>query len=382
MQVTYRAATAGGWILVARGAGFVVLEPAAAAFVDAVRGALAGDDAVEAVVGTLTGDGFARTPSFALVETTGDTEGIGDLRVIVRGGLELGIDDASGSHSVSGSGVSTWTERGFTAVTSATLTVPGASGADDVPALVLEIGDALVASVTLGATIAAIPDAALDEGDTVVRPRRQAAAPSVPPAESVPSPDTVVSVLDPDTVVSVPDPDTVASVPDEDDGAGAGAATEQPAAASGAGEQAPLGDHDGDTVLSSDLPKRRGATPPATSSAPTAPTPRLEVAGGASELLDRPILVGRAPSVSKVPGGQMPRLVTVGTADHDISRNHAQFTLEGGTVVVTDLHSRNGTLVVLPGKGPQKLRAGEPTAVIAGTVVDFGGGVTMTVRDS
>jgi len=94
------------------------------------------------------------------------------------------------------------------------------------------------------------------------------------------------------------------------------------------------------------------------------------------------VLVGRAPSVSQVSGGNIPRLVTVGTADQDISRTHARFVLEGGTVVVTDLHSRNGTMIVLPGKEPQKLRAGEPTAVIVGTVVDFGGGVTLTVEES
>jgi pSer/pThr/pTyr-binding forkhead associated (FHA) protein len=83
--------------------------------------------------------------------------------------------------------------------------------------------------------------------------------------------------------------------------------------------------------------------------------------------------------VSKVSGGQVPRLVSLGSADQDISRNHVQFQVEGDTVVVTDLHSRNGTIVVLPGKPPQKLRQGEPTAVIVGTVVDLGGGVTLTV---
>ncbi len=55
--------------------------------------------------------------------------------------------------------------------------------------------------------------------------------------------------------------------------------------------------------------------------------------------------------------------------------------VEGGTVVVTDLHSRNGTQVVLPGKSPQRLREGEPTAVIVGTVIDLGGDVTLTVRE-
>ena len=53
--------------------------------------------------------------------------------------------------------------------------------------------------------------------------------------------------------------------------------------------------------------------------------------------------------------------------------------MEGETVVVTDLHSRNGTVIVLPGKPPQKLRGGESTSVIVGTVVDLGGGVTLSV---
>ena len=108
----------------------------------------------------------------------------------------------------------------------------------------------------------------------------------------------------------------------------------------------------------------------------------LALSSGTREPLTQPILVGRSPSVSQVSGGQMPRLLTVGTPDQDISRTHVRFVLEGGTVVVTDLHSRNGTLVVLPGKEPQKLRAGEPTSVITGTVVDLGGGATLTVEET
>jgi len=142
------------------------------------------------------------------------------------------------------------------------------------------------------------------------------------------------------------------------------------------------GDHDGQTVLTSDIAGLRSrraadAAPPA----PRAPAVSLVLANGTREPLTQPILVGRAPSVSQVSGGQMPRLVTVGGTDQDISRTHVRFALEGGTVVVTDLHSRNGTTVAMPGKDPQQLRAGEPTAVIAGTVVDLGSGVTFTVDE-
>jgi pSer/pThr/pTyr-binding forkhead associated (FHA) protein len=74
-------------------------------------------------------------------------------------------------------------------------------------------------------------------------------------------------------------------------------------------------------------------------------------------------------------------LVTMTTPEQDISRSHVRVSVEGGTVVVTDLHSRNGTHIVLPGKPPQKLRAGDPTAVIVGTLIDLGDGAVLTVRE-
>jgi hypothetical protein len=132
---------------------------------------------------------------------------------------------------------------------------------------------------------------------------------------------------------------------------------------------AEVGDHDGLTVMSGDIQRMRAEHDGFV----------LKISGGATEPLTDLALVGRAPSVSKVSGDRVPKLITVGSADQDISRNHVQFAVEGDTVVVTDLHSRNGTLIVLPGKPPMKLRQGEPTSVIVGTVVDLGGGVTMTV---
>jgi len=159
-----------------------------------------------------------------------------------------------------------------------------------------------------------------------------------------------------------------------------------------------LGDHDGLTVMSGELrvlrestgaysqPPAPGHSAPATPASPAGapavpvePGFALQLPDGGVEPIDGMVVVGRAPSVSKMGGGRVPRLVTVDSVEHDISRNHVQLTAEGGTVVVTDLHSRNGTLIALPGKAPQKLRAGEPTPVIAGTVIDLGSGVTLGV---
>jgi hypothetical protein len=144
--------------------------------------------------------------------------------------------------------------------------------------------------------------------------------------------------------------------------------------------------HDGLTVMSGDLRTLRGAAraaePASVAAAPTASTLFLLLPGGGREALGhQPVVIGRAPSVSQVPGGQLPRLVSLGGADQDISRNHVRVTVEGDTVVVTDLLSRNGTVIVLPGRPPQKLRKGEAASVLVGTVIDLGGGVTLTVGE-
>ena len=148
------------------------------------------------------------------------------------------------------------------------------------------------------------------------------------------------------------------------------------------------GDHDGMTVASIDIRRLREAraartataTPPAgTPGAPAVGPISIRLPDGSLEPIGQEVVLGRAPSVSKVSGGRIPRLVTIGLGDPDISRSHVRLALEGDTVVVTDLHSRNGTQVAQPGKTPVKLRAGEPTPVLAGTVVDFGGGWTIQV---
>jgi pSer/pThr/pTyr-binding forkhead associated (FHA) protein len=104
----------------------------------------------------------------------------------------------------------------------------------------------------------------------------------------------------------------------------------------------------------------------------------LELPDGSRQPLDAVVLVGRAPSAPV--GGPASRLVRL-EGDGDISRNHARVAVEGGTVVVTDLGSRNGTVVRIPGRPSQRLREGEPTPVLIDTVIDFGGGIEVSVRE-
>ncbi|MFC5123531.1 FHA domain-containing protein [Pseudoclavibacter helvolus] len=126
------------------------------------------------------------------------------------------------------------------------------------------------------------------------------------------------------------------------------------------------------------------------SPAPTAPDQRrahgeaayiVELSTGGTVELAGPLVLGRAPNMgSEQTGGVEPRHVKLSGAT-DISRNHVLLSVEGGVIVVTDLHSRNGTDVVMPGRGPQRLRAGEPTAVMPDTVIDLGSGIFLTVRN-
>ena len=77
---------------------------------------------------------------------------------------------------------------------------------------------------------------------------------------------------------------------------------------------------------------------------------------------------------------QIPRLVTVASPNQDISRTHAEVRQEGDHVLVTDLRSTNGVLLLREGVGPQRLHPGDPTIVETGVVVDLGEGVTFVVE--
>jgi pSer/pThr/pTyr-binding forkhead associated (FHA) protein len=90
-------------------------------------------------------------------------------------------------------------------------------------------------------------------------------------------------------------------------------------------------------------------------------------------------LIGRAP-IASASAAPEPRLITIAD-DKDISRSHLRVAVDGDVVVVTDLASKNGTVVTLPGGSPRKLRGGDPTVVLPGTLIDLGGGVTFWVRE-
>ncbi|MGY4642930.1 FHA domain-containing protein [Cellulomonas sp. URHB0016] len=147
-------------------------------------------------------------------------------------------------------------------------------------------------------------------------------------------------------------------------------------------------DHDGLTILSSDLAAIRDQLPswaadeaPGPFRAPTVVQPaRIVLSTGLVVTLDRAVLLGRAPQVARVTNRELPRLVTVPSPQQDISRTHAEVRVEGEHVLVTDLDSTNGVHVSRPGEGARRLHPGEASVVGTGEIVDLGDGVTFTVE--
>jgi hypothetical protein len=345
----------GAWLVYDLGTLVLALPPEFRAAADAV--AAVPRTGVPGVLAALKSSGIADASPFAVLDATAD-----GLHVALRGPATV----SAGAETLTGLGAEPWLERVLPDTSVVRLTVPGGEW---------------TLTPAVAPTRAAAPPAP---------PVPLVAAPAPPVAAAVPAPaPPVPAALFDDSTEHTEIPDLEVSVP-------APPALE-PVASS-------IGEHDGGTVLVSDLPARPGqaaedktvvvdeiarlrARRSAGLAAPAAPAPlppraprvSLVLPDGSREPLDAVVLVGRAPSVpADAPKSRLVRL----EGDGDISRNHARVALEGDTVVVTDLGSRNGTIVRIPGRPAQKLREGEPTPVLVGTVIDFGGGVELSIREN
>jgi hypothetical protein len=390
---------ADAWLVVVGPASLLALPAAETARVPDLTARLSAADGFRGALESLVGGGIASAPSFALLD--GDAA---VLRVVLRGDAAVTAVVAGAEVTFSGAGMATWTERVLEGAGSLQLTVPGSSWA-------VALDGAAAASAAVAETTLVPHD------EPVARPVAPAAVPPVPPAPPVPVAAPVL-VAAPVPVVAPAqqlrdepkaDPDSEAYdflFGDTIYRTQAGGSIRIP----NPDPQRP-GDHDGQTMLAEDLglgghvavapaevaapvtaaseatvlaplPPRAtayadppGGIPP---SLPLAPALQLERGDGSREHLSRPVLIGRSPAASG--SGPEPRLLTI-TDDPDISRTHLRVAVEGDAVVVTDLGSKNGTLITLPGTSPRKLRASEPTVVLPGTLIDLGGGTIFTVRE-
>ncbi|RLK52377.1 FHA domain-containing protein [Microbacterium telephonicum] len=146
------------------------------------------------------------------------------------------------------------------------------------------------------------------------------------------------------------------------------------------------GDHDGETIAVADLRAMRDAQRERYESTDGVPPRRpargrIRLSTGQSVELERPVVIGRRPKSTRTSGAELPTLVAVDSPEQDISRSHVEIHAEGEHVLVTDLDTTNGTLLVRSGQEPVRLHPGEPTMVITGDVLDIGDGVTILFED-
>lgn len=384
-------AAAGEWAVVAGGGRALLVAETDAGrlrdLLDAVRAGFA--ETLDALVAR----GLSRTPSFALLDASAGT-----LLLAVRGAASATVTEGGRVREVRATGVSSWVETQLAQAEAAALGEPRGAGALPLVEGVVRASGLSWSAADLaedvGATVAAPPKRERDTGPVdavVVEPDPQTRVPEatladVTPVASLSSEAAPVvettgydHLFGATMVRSVED---AAVRPDEEEAAPPridlpGFITDSFPPAAGRLE----GDHDGLTVMSGDLPQR--TTGNEADPAPAAPDRlayALLLSDGRREPLSVPIVVGRAPNVSAVPSLSGARPVTLTSAEDDISRSHVAIAVEGDSVVVTDLHSRNGTVIVLPGASPQKLRSGEPTTVVLGTLIDLGSGATLTVE--
>lgn len=382
----------------------------------------------------LVARGLSRTPSFALIDASAEA-----VLLAVRGTGLASVSEGGSERVVAATAVSSWVELQLPGVESATLGPAATAGTlplvDGVVRASTLSWNGVAATEDVGATVAAPPKRERDTGPVEAVP--PAAEPvAAEPSEPAPEPAGIVAgpAVEPFADAPLPEPEpaagpdphtrvpeaTIADVPDATVatpvaeaeptgydhlfGATMVRSVEEAAVrpVEAEDEAAPpridlpgfitdsfpsaanrlAGDHDGLTVMSGDLPSRPdlGGEEAAPAPAPTLQTFSVLLSDGRREPLSAPVVVGRAPSVTAVPSLRGARPVTLTSAEDDISRSHVAVAVEGDSVVVTDLHSRNGTMIVLPGKSPQKLRSGEPTTVVLGTVIDLGSGATLTVE--
>lgn len=384
----------GAWVAALRAGALLVLPAARRGDLDALWPELGSTDAATRVIDRLTAGGVTSAPGFAIVVREG---GAASVRVVVRGPLTVRV----GGEAVSGSGVSTWSERAFDGATSVSVAVDDPAGAADAAGPRFPIVEGVVPASLVDWDLADAPTGALADaaakaganapGPVVVEPP---APPAPPPAAAV-VPDAVERV---DEQTMVPVEDTVVGFsrterPRIDVADDRTATPTAPAVVStttiippsGLTAGTALGDHDGLTVAASDIRRLREARddrdPAGAGSEAGRADDRLalRMPDGSFEPIAGELLLGRAPAIGRVAGSRMPRPVVIGAGDPDISRTHLRVAVEGGTAVVTDLESRNGTQVVAPGQPPMRLRPSEPTPVLPETVIDLGGGWTVQV---
>lgn len=98
--------------------------------------------------------------------------------------------------------------------------------------------------------------------------------------------------------------------------------------------------------------------------------------------LEVPVVLGRRPRAPRIIKDVSPRLVVVDSPGKLVSGSHLGIRQLGSSLVVTDLHTTNGSMVTVPGSPARRMRQDESVVVTAGTQVDIGDGIVLYVLEA
>jgi hypothetical protein len=333
-----------------------------AALWELVEGGAAWDEVLDAL---LVG-GVRQLPGFVVLGHQGDT-----VQVIARGAVQVRLTTDSGEEiEIDGSSATLWVERSQSGVVATSLLFDESED-DDLP---------ITAGLVRVSRIDAPPYA--DVPLYAVEPVSERVPVAEPEPEPAPGPlgDAPTEVFAVAAPAEEPAEEPVAEPAEEP--------VEEPAEEPVAERaEEPVAEPAEEPVPTLDDPVEH----PVTSEQTSVPDRRLaeqtvvilSFSSGQLIDVDRAILVGRAPEARRFATGDQPLLVTVPSPQQEISSTHLEVRPGGDPdrdfVIVTDMGSTNGTVVVQPGQGPEDLKPGVGAQLVPGAIVDLGDGVIISV---
>ena len=395
--------TPGEWVVLSGPSSLVLLEPPThewASLVNTLWDEVVASSSITDLAARLAHFKIDELPSLAAFFWTAD-----GMRSLIRGEISV-VDLATGKVVANGEGIQTWSEVGLAGVDHIRVDLPH-EGDATLLELPLVVGAVRASSVTLDASQQAqvsSPQADPELGADMA----EADATSAAPVERTAPLSTaeIAAIANAETEL-MPAPfeggesggELAADAPQDLEAAVVPQLARDPAVVAAQAAESKSDDSSadldlGDSAILAVLCPNGHASPPSATSCRVCGGPVaaqgpqfvaypilavLRVSDGTSAQLDRPILIGRAPSTDRS-DNRAPRLMTVPSPNHDISRAHLEVAPDGWQILVTDLNSTNGTILVRPGGGDrQQLTPGEPVPVQVGSVIELGDGVSVLI---
>ena len=408
--------TPGDWVVLSGPTSLVLLEPPThewAPLINTLWDQVVASSSITDLATRLASFKIDELPSFGAFFWTPD-----GMRSLVRGHISV-IDLATGKLVADGEGIQTWTEVGLAGVSHIRVDTPH-DGDATLLELPLVVGAVRASSVVLDASereqvrspqgqpvLANAPGPALSTEplDVIAAPSSEVTQQPAPEPIAAATPSEQTAELSAEEIAALQRADTeLLPSPFDEPESEAQPEMQRPgvpvvphptsdAPARPTSEPSPP-DSLQDSAILAVLCRQGHANPPSSLSCRVCGSPLgsrtpqfvpgpviavLRASDGSTAELDRPVLIGRAPSADRS-DSRVPRLMTVPSPNHDISRTHLEVAGEDWQIVVTDLNSTNGTVLIRPGAvDGQQLAPGEPVTVQLGSVMELGDGVSVLI---